>query len=416
MMTTPSGSSSAPVRFPTYPSRPSDSESISRARFDRARRVPSHSSSNRHMACVGETYGQHKVTFCSSLTSTYTTVTFKAPAPPNGFRHPDAAAVFCGPLRRPPVTESGHGEGGIGKGSKGKNYRKMLKNKVAQLLRGTKWEEPTQGYPSVSGKGRYPAPSVSGRVDYRAAYGEPVVPSKKGPSSSSSSSLFHFGSGRSRNGSGASKASTIGVAGSSAGRSNRALDHANASNTGSLHRGGGKPRESWNQDWVRDQTQERRRSRSFSDAERSFFSSPSFAERERERGQAGRRGRTNLGHGHVKPSTRTGLENVNEDVVVEEALDRAARKLADGIRRSRHLSPQGFEHLFAEREWADDDEGERLVGPNGEEDLDALLDEATEEARRMASLTLEDGWYMDSSGDIVREVFRPYKYRSGLNS
>ncbi|KIK56637.1 hypothetical protein GYMLUDRAFT_46958 [Collybiopsis luxurians FD-317 M1] len=400
----PSSTSATPGSLSRLPSYACDADSISRARFNRAKRVPSNASSNRHMACVSEN-DQHKITFCSSVTSTYTTVTFKAPE--TGFRHPNASAVFPGPgpESRLNTLEEEKDEIGAqvknGGPLKGRNYKKILKNKVIKLLRGV--QEAVGGSSdsgiSENGPHRAPATVAANGINNNAKISA-SLPSRKG----------YFG--RTRYGSDASKAATIGMA--NLNRSNITLNHFAADGD---HIGPGSgvnraqpPRQSWNPDWNR----QVRRSRSFSDAERSFLAKSLS-------GIDGGEGRGKVVAGH---SRSKGVPEVVYEETAEEALDRAARELAEDIRRrSKHLSPQGFQHLFADREWEGEDgdgegEGETLVGSSrashGEEnDLDALLDEATEEARNMALITEEmrdDGWFMDSHGDMVKVVYQPGRF------
>ncbi|KAJ3876738.1 hypothetical protein F5051DRAFT_466792 [Lentinula edodes] len=112
---------------------PSSSESISRRRFTHARRVPSDRSLNRHMACVGEDFSSDAVTFCSSVTSTYTTVTFTPPA--RKVRHSDAADFFPASARIDRIAEHEEVKAAAGVDKKPKkSFSKTLLKKVRSLV------------------------------------------------------------------------------------------------------------------------------------------------------------------------------------------------------------------------------------------------------------------------------------------
>ncbi|KIK56634.1 hypothetical protein GYMLUDRAFT_87201 [Collybiopsis luxurians FD-317 M1] len=210
----PSSTSATPGSLSRLPSYASDADSISRARFNRAKRIPSNASSNHHMACISEN-DQHKITFCSSVTSTYTTVTFKAPE--TGFRHPNASAVFPGPgpESRLNTLEEEKDEIGAqvknGGPLKGRNYKKILK-KVIKLLQGV---QKATGGSSDSGtleNGPHHTPTTV------AANG---INNNAKISASLLSCKGYFG--RTRCGSNASKAATISMA--NLNRSNITLNH-----------------------------------------------------------------------------------------------------------------------------------------------------------------------------------------------
>ncbi|KAJ3995239.1 hypothetical protein F5050DRAFT_1713080 [Lentinula boryana] len=111
---------------------PSSSDSISRARFTYARRVPNDKASNRHMACVGEGFAD-KVTFCSSVGNTYTTVTFTPPA--RRVRHSDAADSFPSRARFNRLAENEEVKAAAGVETKmKKGYSQLFLKKVRSLL------------------------------------------------------------------------------------------------------------------------------------------------------------------------------------------------------------------------------------------------------------------------------------------
>ncbi|GAW04841.1 hypothetical protein LENED_006656 [Lentinula edodes] len=85
------------------------------------------------MACVGEDFSSDAVTFCSSVTSTYTTVTFTPPA--RKVRHSDAADFFPASARIDRIAEHEEVKAAAGVDKKPKkSFSKTLLKKRSNAL------------------------------------------------------------------------------------------------------------------------------------------------------------------------------------------------------------------------------------------------------------------------------------------
>ncbi|KAJ4490524.1 hypothetical protein J3R30DRAFT_3422357 [Lentinula aciculospora] len=157
---------------------PSSSDYVSRTRFTHARRVPSERTLNRHMACVGEDLS-HKVTFCSSVASTYTTVTFTPPQ--RRVRHSDAADFLPSSARLDRLAEHEEVKAAAGVEKKlKKSYSKNFLTKVRSLIHnrtsGSTSKDPTKSV-------KYFAPPVDGREPLHPSTNYPTPPPPAAPAS-----------------------------------------------------------------------------------------------------------------------------------------------------------------------------------------------------------------------------------------
>ncbi|KAF9068813.1 hypothetical protein BDP27DRAFT_1421630 [Rhodocollybia butyracea] len=341
--------SPASIRFP------SESESA-RRRFHHARRVPNDKASNRHMACVSE--DNHKITFCSSVSDSYTTVTFVPPK--RKPRHSDAPnLLFPSSTRLARLAEKEENMAAADVEVKAKlSFKKLLKQKLRQLLP----SDTSKGISSASPALISPSTTTSDS----ASVSPTIAPSRKG------TSLFHFG--RTRHASDASRAATIGM--TSTNKSNLTLNLARPENT-SVRR----PR-----------NKAVRRSRSFNDIARASIGTRNALD-------SATRDLADLvlKMERVRESFASSTHpDASESEVREctiEALDHAFQELANNLRRRSDGS--GVDHSSTEREWSSDDE-ETLcrASDTGDRDLDNLLDEATEEAIEYMTLMNQGGWHM----------------------
>ncbi|KIK58773.1 hypothetical protein GYMLUDRAFT_97989 [Collybiopsis luxurians FD-317 M1] len=283
-----------------------------------------------------------------SVTTTFTTVTVEANAPPSA-----------------PTPGSLEDNQAVARSSRVAVYRKILKRKVQRLLR-PEARLSTSAIPTLPPTLR----STTFSSSRTTLFGEDVTHSRRG------SSLFHFK--RSRSDSGALKAGTASMLDVNSGPAKR---------SNSL-----KPTQV-------------RRSRSFNDTDRPWLAAR-FAFNKAAQKLAASSSVEAHGQEAYRRAHHPTIDEVEEEV--DQALERAARELAEDIRvrrSSRYISPtdSNFRHCFPVREW-EIDEGDTPGCDAEDGDLDGLLDEATREAYRISALIgNQNGFVLDQDGYVVRK-------------